>query len=65
MIFYFVDLYYLLSLFQCSDNCSTAADADKSLMALERVMSTLASQDSELGPSASAVPYKDSVSTST
>ncbi|XP_078380781.1 uncharacterized protein LOC144663646 isoform X2 [Oculina patagonica] len=47
---------------ECTDNCSTAADVDKSLMTLERVMSTLASQDLESGPTA-AVPYKDSALT--
>lgn len=47
---------------ECADNCSTAADADKSLMTLERVISSLACQDSESSNSAT-VPYKDSALT--
>ncbi|XP_058962801.2 kinesin-like protein KIF16B isoform X1 [Pocillopora verrucosa] len=47
---------------ECTDNCSTAADVDKSLMTLERVMSSLACPDSESSNSAT-VPYKDSALT--
>ncbi|KAJ7351842.1 hypothetical protein OS493_035325 [Desmophyllum pertusum] len=52
---------------ECTDSCSNAADVDKSLMTLERVMSTLASQGSAPSASCAAaaavVPYKDSALT--
>ncbi|KAM7451081.1 hypothetical protein ABFA07_001449 [Porites harrisoni] len=47
---------------ECSDSCSTS-DGDKSLMTLERVMSTLANRGSNSSTSGPSVPYKDSALT--
>ena len=51
----------LIFMFKCSDSCSTS-DGDKSLMTLERVMSTLANRGSNSSTSGPPVPYNDSVS---
>ena len=55
------DVSLLIFMFKCSDSCSTS-DGDKSLMTLERVMSTLANRGSNPSTSGPPVPYKDSVS---
>ena len=55
------DVSVLIFTFKCSDSCSTS-DGDKSLMTLERVMSTLANRGSNSSTSGPSVPYKDSVS---
>lgn len=47
---------------ECADSCSTS-DTDKSLMTLERVMSTLASRSTGSITSSVHVPYKDSALT--
>ena len=51
----------LIFMFKCSDSCSTS-DGDKSLMTLERVMSTLGNRGSNSSTSGPSVPYNDSVS---
>lgn len=55
------DVSVLIFMLKCSDSCSTS-DGDKSLMTLERVMSTLANRGSNSPTSGPPVPYKDSVS---
>ena len=55
------DVSVLIFMFKCSDSCSTS-DGDKSLMTLERVMSTLANRGPNSSTSGPSVPYKDSVS---
>ena len=55
------DVSVLIFMFKCSDSCSTS-DGDKSLMTLERVMSTLANRGANSSASGPPVPYKDSVS---
>lgn len=47
---------------ECADSCSTS-DVDKSLMTLERVMSTLASRGLDSATSNATVPYQDSALT--
>lgn len=47
---------------ECVDNCSTL-DTDKSLMTLERVISTLASRSSDSSASNTGIPYQDSALT--
>ena len=55
------DVSLIIFMFKCSDSCSTS-DGDKSLMTLERVMSTLANRSSNSSTPGPPVPYKDSVS---
>ena len=55
------DVSVLIFMFKCSDSCSTS-DGDKSLMTLERVMSTLGNRGSNSSTSGPSVPYNDSVS---
>ena len=55
------DVSVLIFMFKCSDSCSTS-DGDKSLMTLERVMSTLGNRGSNSSTSGPPVPYNDSVS---